>query len=78
VGREVVAGRTLLGENLVAAVAAPMVGLVGSATALPMGVIMASCFGLAALVLVVGVTPRGLILPVDDEHMSSAPMAVMH
>jgi MFS transporter, DHA1 family, multidrug resistance protein len=65
-------------QNLVAALAAPLVGLVGSATALPMGVIMASFFGLAALVLVVGVTPRGLILPVDDEHMSSAPMAVMH
>lgn len=66
-------------QNLVGALAAPLVGLVGSATALPMGIIMASCFGLAVLVLVVGVTPRGLVLPVDDEHvLSSAPMVLAH
>jgi len=58
-------------QNLVGALAAPLVGLVGSATALPMGVIMVSCFGVAAAVLIFGVTPRGLVLPVDDEHVSS-------
>lgn len=65
-------------QNLVGALAAPLVGLVGSATALPMGVIMASCFGLAAVVLVFGVKPRGLVLPVDDEQMASASMALAH
>lgn len=65
-------------QNLVAAIAAPLVGLVGSSTALPMGLIMAGCFGLAALVLVLGVTPRALVLPVDEEHKSSTPMALVH
>lgn len=66
-------------QNLVGALAAPLVGLVGSATALPMGIIMVSCFGVAAIVLVFGVTPRGLVLPVEDEHVSSsAPMEFAH
>ncbi len=63
-------------QGLVGALAAPLVGLVGSSTALPMAIIMASCFGLALTVLLVVVTPRGLVLPVDLD--SAAPVPVLH
>ena len=63
-------------QGLVGALAAPLVGLVGSSTALPMAIIMASCFGLALTVLLVVVTRRGLVLPVDLD--SAAPLPVLH
>lgn len=45
--------------------AAPLVGLLGTSSALPMGLVMAGCFGLAVLVVTVVVTPAGLRLPED-------------
>jgi MFS transporter, DHA1 family, multidrug resistance protein len=51
-------------QNLVAAAAAPLVGLLGS-SAVSLGLVMFGCFAVALVLLLVVVRPQGLKLPAD-------------
>jgi DHA1 family bicyclomycin/chloramphenicol resistance-like MFS transporter len=62
-------------QNLVGALAAPVVGLLGTATAVPMAAVMSTLYGIALLVLLVGVRARRLHLPVE---LADEPVQYVH
>jgi DHA1 family bicyclomycin/chloramphenicol resistance-like MFS transporter len=61
-------------QNLVAAAAAPLVGLLGS-SALSLGLVMFGCFAAALTLLLVVVRPQGLKLPADLMRNDRTPVS---
>lgn len=58
-------------QNGAGAVAAPVIGLLGTTSAVPMGLLMCGLYGLALLILLVGVRPRQLYLPLVPSDLDS-------